>query len=108
MTGPNQNEADDDTTSPVVGQLLVEISTALNDLGQVTATPDPRIATAVATLSQINSEWASNPTQASFDASNLALQLRALQASFATNTELANAIDCAEQLAGTWSGDDYQ
>jgi hypothetical protein len=91
-----------------VGVMLIEISMALNDLGARTAQPDARIAPAVALLSQINTEWASNPTKASYDANTLAGQLRTLLAtSFPDDQGLAGAIDCAEQLAGTWSGDDY-
>lgn len=90
-----------------VGLLLVEISSALNDLGDSTSTPDPRITPAVAMLSKVNSEWLSNPTQAATDANNLALMIGALLASYPTANRLADALDCAQQLAGTWSGDDY-
>jgi hypothetical protein len=90
-----------------VGLLMVEISSALNDLGDSTSTPDPRITPAVAMLSKINSEWARNPTQAATDANTLALIIGALLASYPTANRLADALDCAQQLAGTWSGDDY-
>jgi hypothetical protein len=91
-----------------VGTMLLEISMALNDLGAVTAIPDSRIAPCAVLLSKINSEWFTNPSQAAFDANSLATQLRVLQAtSFPQDRGLAAAIDCAEQLAGTWSGDDY-
>lgn len=89
------------------GLLMVEISTALNNFGDATAQPDPRIAPAVALLSKINSEYLTNPVQARFDANSLARQLGALLASEPTNSRLADALDCAQQLAGTWSGDDY-
>jgi hypothetical protein len=91
-----------------VGVMLMLISMALNDIGSRTAVPDSRIAPAVALLSQINMEYQSNPVQAAYDANSLAGQLQALLlTSFPNNQELAGAIDCAEQLAGTWSGDDY-
>jgi hypothetical protein len=90
-----------------VGLLLVEISMALNDLGDSTSTPDPRITPAVALLSKINSEWASSPTQAAADANSLVMVIGALLASYPTANRLADALDCAQQLAGTWSGDDY-
>jgi hypothetical protein len=90
-----------------VGLMLVQISDALNDLGNSSSTPDPRIAPAVATLSKINSEYASNPTKSAADANTLALQIQALLASYPTANRLADALDCAQQIAGTWSGDDY-
>lgn len=90
-----------------VGFLITEISGALNDLGDTTAIADPRIAPAVALLSKINSEWWSNPSQGQIDANSLAGQLNSLRASNPTNSRLADAADCAEQLAGTWGGDDY-
>lgn len=89
------------------GVLFAEISTALNDLGDATAQPDPRIAPAVELLSTINSEYLTNPVQAAIDANSLAMQLNALLASDPTNSRLSDALDCAQQLAGTWSGNDY-
>lgn len=87
--------------------MMAQISSCLNTLGDSTPQPDPRIAPAVALLSKINSEYGSNPTQARIDANSLAAQLNALLASHPTNSRLSDALDCAEQLAGTWSGDDY-
>lgn len=98
MTQPIEND-------PAV--MFMEISSALNDLGDSTAQPDPRIAPAVETLSKINNEYLNNPAQAAIDANSLAVQINALRASQPTNSRLADAADCAEQLAGTWSGDDY-
>jgi hypothetical protein len=90
-----------------VAVLFMEISTALNDLGDSTAQPDPRISPAVELLSKINNEYLSNPAQAKADANSLAMQINALRAGDPTNSRLADASDAAEQLAGTWSGDDY-
>lgn len=90
-----------------VGQIIVEISSVLNDLGDGSAVPDPRIGPTVQLLSQINSEYASNPTQAATDANSLAMWIGALLASYPNANRLADAVDMAQQLAGTWSGDDY-
>lgn len=98
MSDPIQNE---------VGLMFAEISTALNELGDSTAQPDPRITPAVELLSKINNEYAGNPTQAKIDANSLAVQINALLRSHPTNSRLADAADCAQQLAGTWSGNDY-
>lgn len=105
--GPNQDNTQDTTVTPVVGEMLTMISEALNSLGDTTAQPDPRIAPAAALLSKINSEWATSPGQAAYDASMLASQINALWASHPRDSRLADAVDAAEQLAGTWSGDDY-
>jgi hypothetical protein len=107
MTGPNQDDTDDTTVDPQVGMLLAEISSALNDLGGSSPTPDPRIAVAVETLSNVNTNWLTdNPLAVGF-AGTLAMQINALLASYPTANRLADAVDCAEQLAGTWSGNDY-
>lgn len=98
MNAPIENE---------VGLMFAQISQALNDLGDTTAQPDPRISPAVELLSKINNEYLGNPAQASIDANSLAAQINQLLASNPTNSRLADAADCAEQLAGTWSGDDY-
>lgn len=98
MSEPIQNEP---------GLLFAEISAALNNLGDTTALPDPRIAPAVELLSKINNEYLTDPAQAAIDANSLAVQINALRGSNPTNSRLADAADCAAQLAGTWSGDDY-
>lgn len=98
MNSPIENE---------VGLLFAEISQALNDLGDTTAQPDPRIGPAVELLSKINMEYLTNPVQAKADANSLAVQINVLLASNPTMSRLADAADAAEQLAGTWSGDDY-
>lgn len=90
-----------------VGLLLAEISTALNELGDSTAQPDPRIAPAVTLLSKINSEWLTDATQATTDANSLAARISSILADNPTNTRLSDALDAAQQLAGTWSGNDY-
>lgn len=87
--------------------MFAQISQALNDFGDATAQPDPRVAPAVTLLSKINSEYLHSPAQAKIDANSLVMQLSALLASEPTNSRLSDAVDCAEQLAGTWSGDDY-
>lgn len=98
MTEPIEND---------VGVLFAEIATALNTLGDTTAQPDPRIAPAVALLGTINGEYLTNPSQAAIDANTLVGLINALRASNPNSTSLADAADCAEQIAGTWSGNDY-
>jgi hypothetical protein len=87
--------------------LFMEISTALNTLGDSTAQPDPRIAPATALLSKINSEYLTNPVQAKTDANSLAALVSMLLASDPTNSRLSDALDAVQQLAGTWRGPDY-
>lgn len=87
--------------------LMAEISVALNTLGDSTAQPDPRIKPAVTLLSKINSEYLTNPTQAKIDAGTLAVQLSSLVATSPVSSELSDALEAAEQLAGTWAGPDY-
>lgn len=98
MNSPIENE---------VGLLFAEISVALNALGDTTAQPDPRIAPAAELLSKINSEYLSNPAQAKIDAMSLSVQLAVLIASNPQSSQLSDALDAAEQLAGTWAGPDY-
>lgn len=87
--------------------LFMEISTALNELGDSTAQPDPRIHPAVELLSKINAEYLTNPVQAAIDANSLAVQINQLLAGDPQNSALSDAADAAEQLAGTWTGPDY-
>lgn len=98
MSEPIQND---------VGVMLMEISTALNALADSIAVSDPRIQPAAELLGKINTEWRTNPVQAKIDANSLAVQINALLRSNPQNSRLADAADAAEQLAGTWSGDDY-
>lgn len=89
------------------GMLLIEIGMALEGLGGEYEIDSPRISAASKLLGKINSEWAGNKTQAVLDLASLLTQLNALFRDHNSSGGLANAIDCAETLLGTWSGDDY-
>ena len=106
MTDPNSPGADDTTVTPTAGFLIGEIATVLNTLG-VQHTMDGRIAAAATTLGTVSTQWLSNNPLAVQSAKTLSSQLNALGASYPADGNLANAIDCAESLAGIWSGEDY-
>jgi hypothetical protein len=90
-----------------VGLMFMQISEALNECAASTEMSDHRIAPAIALLSKINSEYLSQPGQAQTDANSLAGQIHSLLASHPDVEGLADAAECAEQLAGTWAGPDY-
>lgn len=98
--------ADDSGEPPPPGFYLIEIATVLNTLG-LQFYMDARFGAAAATLSTISTDWQTNQTQAMTDLNTLIGQINALMATHPTSTALANALDCAEQLAGVWSGNDY-
>jgi hypothetical protein len=83
--------------------LLCQISVALNQLG-LWYTMDGRFAAAATTLGDIAAEWTSNPTQAQIDLNTLTGQMNALISGYPMDSNLANAMNAVQALAGTFSG----
>ena len=83
--------------------LMCQITVTLNQLG-LHYTTDGRFAAAATTLGIIAAEWNSNRARAHIDLNTLIAQINTLVSGYQMNSNLMNALNAAQALAGTYSG----